>query len=108
MRLFSIVTVIAVISMSGHVQAKQPRQGGCLRDVRLGQVICAPPNGGISKNREGQIVCGRGECVRDPYSGQVLCSSRPGGFAEWDRHNWKFVCTDSCVEASASNCQPPR
>jgi hypothetical protein len=108
MRLFSIVTVIAVISMSGHVQAKQPRQGGCLRDVRLGQVICAPPNGGISKNREGQIVCGRGECVRDPYSGQVLCSSRPGGLAEWDRQNWKFVCTDSCVEASASNCQPPR
>lgn len=83
-------------------------QGKCLRDIRLGQYVCAPQNGGISQDRNGQIVCAPGQCVRDPYGGKVYCSPRPGGFAKWDGTSFKFACTDGCIEASSSYCQVSR
>lgn len=108
MRRLQLGALILVFLSATHLQAAPPQQGACLKDVRLGQVICAPPGGGISQNKSGETVCGPGACVRDPYSGKVHCSSRPGGFAEWDRFNWKFACTDGCIEGSASYCQARR
>lgn len=102
-----IIATVALITLSGQVHAGQQGRGGCLKDVRLGQVVCAAPDGGISRNASGQVVCGRGECVRDPFSGQVMCSSRRGGYATMEPLG-RMVCTDNCEEASASNCRRPR
>ena len=53
--------------------------GNCAQD-RSGKIVCAPPGGTITTNKNGDVVCGKGNCVITA-SGTIYCSSQPGGNA---------------------------
>jgi hypothetical protein len=80
-------------------------QGRCVQNA-IGQVICAPPGGGVQVNSIGQVLCGPGQCVIDSI-GQVYCSSQPGGGAAVNNIG-QPVCVGGCVRGSSSYCQTPR
>jgi hypothetical protein len=72
----------------------------------IGQVFCSPPNGGITINSIGQVLCGPGQCVTNSI-GQTLCSSQPGGGATINPLGG-IVCVGGCVPGNPSLCQSPR
>ena len=78
---------------------------GCVNNS-LGKPVCAPPIGGIVKDKHGQPVCGRGQCLADSL-GNIVCSSQIGGYSSKDARG-RAVCTGGCVSASASLCQFPK
>lgn len=78
---------------------------GCLNNS-LGKPVCAPPIGGIIKDKNGRPVCGRGQCLANDL-GNIVCSPQVGGYSSRDAHG-KVVCTGGCVSAAASLCQSPK
>ena len=72
----------------------------------VGHIVCAPPGGKIMKNKEGMIVCGRGQCVVNK-AGIIICSSQPGGAATINNLGIP-VCTGVCVSASPNYCRGAR
>jgi len=78
---------------------------GCVNNS-LGKPVCAPPIGGIVKDKHGQPVCGRGQCLANDL-GNIVCSSQIGGYSSIDAHG-RVLCTGGCVPASASLCQFPK
>ncbi|MDR2353197.1 MAG: hypothetical protein LBF22_08565 [Deltaproteobacteria bacterium] len=66
-------------------------------------VVCpTEPGGGIERNQNGQIVCGKGKCVKD-RNGGVKCSSVPGGGAGVTL-NGQVKCEGSCVTGEYREC----
>jgi hypothetical protein len=95
----------ACLALASLATLAQPLHGArCLRD-RLGDPVCAPPQGGIAKDLLGEIVCGPGECRKDSL-GQIVCSAQPGGAVSTNRLR-QVVCTGGCQLASAAACQRP-
>ena len=78
---------------------------GCVNNS-LGKPVCAPPMGGIIKDKHGRPVCGRGQCLANDM-GNIVCSPQIGGYSSTDAHG-KVVCTGGCVPATASLCQSPK
>ena len=78
---------------------------GCVNNS-LGKPVCAPPIGGIIKDKHGRPVCGRGQCLANDL-GNIVCSPQIGGYSSTDAHG-KVVCTGGCVPATASLCQFPK
>jgi len=78
---------------------------GCVMDA-LGNPVCAPPNGVITKDALGQIVCGHGRCIRDAL-GQVICSRQPGGFVMKNELG-QVICTGGCSKGNRNICVIPR
>ena len=78
---------------------------GCINNS-LGKPVCAPPIGGIVKDKHGQPVCGKGQCQADSL-GNIICSPQIGGYTTIDARG-RTVCTGGCVSASASLCQLPK
>lgn len=101
-KLFYPVFLLAILFLkSGIVDAHQ----GCINNS-FGKPVCAPPMGGIVKDRLGQPVCGRGQCLANSL-GDIICSSQTGGYSSKDARG-KVVCTGGCVSASAALCQLPK
>jgi hypothetical protein len=88
---------------SASAQDDEPKRG-CISDA-LGQPVCAPANGWITKDALGQPVCGLGQCLKNAL-GQYVCSSQPGGYAALNALG-RVVCTGGCETASRSSCQRP-
>ena len=78
---------------------------GCVNNS-LGKPVCAPPIGGIIKDKHGRPVCGRGQCMANDL-GNIVCSPQIGGYSSIDAHG-KVACTGGCVSAAASLCQSPK
>ena len=74
----------------------------CLND-RFGDPYCAPPNGGIIKDRFNDLKCGLGQCIKDRFN-NVKCSNTPGGYATKDRFD-DVKCTGSCVNGRSNLCE---
>ena len=72
----------------------------------LGKPVCAPPLGGIAKDKYGQPVCGNGQCLTNNL-GNIVCSAQKGGYSTIDARG-QTVCTGGCEPASASSCQSPK
>jgi hypothetical protein len=72
----------------------------------LGKPVCAPPMGGITKDKYGQPVCGMGQCLANNL-GNIVCSAQKGGYSTIDLRG-QTVCTGGCIPASASSCQTPK
>lgn len=98
-----ILTLIATISLfSGAAQA----ENGCVKDF-LGNLVCSPPQGTITKDFLNVLVCGKGQCMKDVL-GNIMCSNEDGGFIQKDVLG-NLVCTGGkCVNASASMCKEMR
>jgi hypothetical protein len=75
--------------------------GNCAQNGE-GKIVCAPPGGTITTNKNGDVVCGKGNCVITS-SGMVLCSAQSGGNAVINGEG-KAVCAGLCVSASAKIC----
>jgi len=69
----------------------------------VGHIVCAPPGGRIMTNKDGVIVCGRGQCVVTK-AGIIMCSSQPGGAASINNMGVP-VCAGVCVSASQNHCK---
>ena len=78
---------------------------GCVNNS-LGKPVCAPPTGGIMKDKHGRPVCGKGQCLADSL-GNIVCSSQIGGYSSRNARG-QVVCTGGCVSATASLCQSPK
>lgn len=75
--------------------------GNCAQNGE-GKIVCAPPGGTITKNKNGDVVCGKGNCVIT-NSGMILCSTQPGGNAVIAEEG-KAVCAGMCMSASKNTC----
>ena len=75
--------------------------GNCAQN-RSGNIVCAPPGGTITTNKNGDVVCGKGNCVITA-SGTIYCSTQPGGNAVINGEG-KAVCAGLCVSASPNSC----
>jgi hypothetical protein len=96
------VLSLLIAAAFGPAQAQEFGQGGCMKDA-LGDMRCPPPNGGITKNMMGDVVCGHGQCMKDT-AGDIRCSRQPGGFVTKDP--WGGVaCTGGCEFGSSHICQ---
>ncbi len=74
----------------------------CLQD-NIGNVWCPKyPNGGITKNSIGDVVCGRGDCRVDA-TGNPQCSKATGGGADFDAMG-NVVCVGGCESATKEQC----
>jgi len=69
----------------------------------VGHIVCAPPGGSIMTNKDGVVVCGRGQCVVNKV-GIILCSSQTGGTASLTTMG-EAVCSGKCVSASQTTCK---
>lgn len=79
--------------------------GQCERD-RYGNVFCAQPGGGATKDRYGVVQCGAGYCVRN-REGEVWCSRRQGGGVALNSYG-EAKCLGGCEPGTAERCEPGR
>ncbi|MFV9616553.1 MAG: hypothetical protein ACNYZG_11395 [Gammaproteobacteria bacterium] len=99
---FYPILLLAILIVAPCIAAAHQ---GCVNNS-LGKPVCAPPTGGISLDKHGQPVCGRGQCLANNLR-DIVCSSQVGGFSSKDARG-RVVCTGGCVPASASLCQFPK
>jgi len=79
--------------------------GSCHLDS-ISRPVCAPPNGGISEDSIGRVVCGKGQCVKNRI-GRIVCSTVPGGGAILDSIGTPR-CVGGCEDASEQYCVRPQ
>ena len=101
-KLFYPILLLAILIVEPCIAVAHQ---GCVNNS-LGKPVCAPPMGGIMKDKHGRQVCGRGQCLADSL-GNIVCSSQIGGYSSRDARG-RVVCTGGCVSASASLCQSPK
>ena len=101
-KIFYLVSLSAILLFESNMAVAHQ---GCINNS-LGKPVCAPPIGGIVKDKHGRPVCGKGQCQADSL-GNIICSSQIGGYTTIDARG-RTVCTGSCVSASASICQSPK
>lgn len=101
-KIFYLVSLSAILLFESSMAVAHQ---GCINNS-LGKPVCAPPIGGIVKDKHGRPVCGKGQCLADSL-GNIICSSQIGGYTTLDARG-RTVCTGSCVSASASLCQSPK
>ena len=92
-----VVVSCLLLSMTTVSFAK----GNCAQNSS-GNIVCAPPGGTITTNKNGDVVCGKGNCVII-NSGLIVCSTQPGGNAVINGEG-KAVCTGVCISASPNTC----
>ena len=92
-----LVVIVLILSLASVSFAK----GNCAQNS-AGKIVCAPPGGTITTNKNGDVVCGKGNCVTT-NSGTILCSTQPGGNAVINGEG-KAVCYGVCVSASQNIC----
>ena len=102
-RIAALTVALALIVLMAS-SSTLAQLGGCLLDS-IDRPVCAPPNGGISRDSIGRVVCGKGQCVKDRI-GRVACSTVPGGGAIPDSIGTPR-CVGGCEEASEQNCVRP-
>ena len=72
----------------------------------LNKVLCPPPNGGVTQDLSGKVVCGPGMCARGS-DGKVKCASVPGGAVAMDLYG-DVICVGGCVDGKESECVEPK
>lgn len=92
-----IVVIGLLLSLASVSFAK----GNCTQNSS-GNIVCAPPGGTITTNKNDDVVCGKGNCVITS-SGMILCSTQSGGSAVINGDG-KAVCAGMCVSASKNIC----
>ena len=92
---------IAVIGLLLSVASVSFAKGNCTQNSS-GKIVCAPPGGTITTNKNGDVVCGKGNCVIT-VSGAIYCSTQPGGNAVINEKGIA-VCAGLCVSASPNIC----
>ena len=92
---------IVVIGLFLSLASVSFAKGNCAQN-RSGKIVCAPPGGTITTNKNGDVVCGKGNCVVT-ISGMIYCSTQPGGNAVINGEG-KAVCAGLCVSASPNIC----
>ena len=100
--LLASATLAAALALPAHAQPGAPVPAGCHMALD-GKVSCPPFGGELLVTLSGEAVCGKGRCVRDLF-GKITCSTQPGGSITQDASG-RVMCTGSCEEASAANCQ---
>ena len=90
-----------VIGLFLSVASVSFANGNCAQNS-AGKIVCAPPGGTITTNKNGDVVCGKGNCVITA-SGTIYCSTQPGGNAVINEEG-KAVCAGLCVSASQNTC----
>jgi hypothetical protein len=101
-KLFYPILLLAILIVEPCIAVAHQ---GCVNNS-MGKPVCAPPMGGIMKDKHGSPVCGRGQCLANSL-GNIVCSSQIGGYTSKDARG-RAVCTGGCVSASASLCQSPK
>jgi len=101
-KIIHYVCLLAILIFESSIAAAHQ---GCINNS-LGKPVCAPPIGGIVKDKHGRPVCGKGQCQADSL-GNIICSSQIGGYTTINARG-RTVCTGGCVSASASLCQSPK
>ncbi len=92
-----LVVIALILSLPSVSFAK----GNCAQNAS-GKLVCAPPGGTITTDKNGDVVCGKGSCVTNNL-GMTLCSALPGGNAVINGDG-KAVCYGLCVSASQNIC----
>jgi hypothetical protein len=92
---------IIVIGLFLSFASSALANGNCAQNS-AGKMVCAPPGGTITTNKNGEVVCGKGKCVTIK-SGMIFCSAQPGGNAVINE-NGMAVCVGLCISASPKIC----
>lgn len=96
---------IFVIGLFLFIASTAFANGNCAQNS-AGKIVCAPPGGTITKDKNDEVVCGLGNCVVT-MTGTILCSGQPGGSAIINNQG-KAECTRVCVSASRNTCKGAR
>jgi len=96
---------IFLIGLSLFIASTAFASGNCTQNSS-GKIVCAPPGGTITKDRNDEVVCGFGNCVVT-NTGTILCSAQPGGAAILNKLG-RAECAGMCVSASQKACKSAR